>query len=65
MDPYDTWEQTEAAMSAIDKTVKLMCELKPKKDSPNEKVWEAEMKEVRKWIVSVHYRRIAINQSKA
>ena len=61
-DPYDTWEQTESALRAINKLVLLMCDKKPKKDSPEEKVWEAEMVEVRKWVISVHYRRIVINQ---
>jgi hypothetical protein len=60
-EPYDTWERTEHALKVIHRTVHLMCELRPKSGTPEEKIWEAEMRELRKWIVQVHERRIALN----
>lgn len=64
IDKYDTWESTEAALRAINKAFMLLHDNKPKKDSPEEAVWEEELKEVRKWAVSVNYRRIYITQRK-
>lgn len=60
MDKYDTWDETEAALRAINKLFIYLHDTKPKKDSPEEKVWEAELKEVRKWAISVGDRRIQI-----
>ena len=57
---HDTWEATNSSLRAINKLFVLLHDSKPKKDSPEEKVWEAELKEVRAWAISVHYRRIAI-----
>ena len=61
MNTYDTWEQTDSALSVIHKTVHMMCDLKPKSGTAEEKAWENEMKELRKWAILVHERRIAIN----
>lgn len=61
IEPYDTWERTERALAVIYRAVHVMCEIRPKSGTPEEKVWDAEMRELRKWIVQVHERRIALN----
>ena len=64
-DQYDTWEKTESALAVIKRAVFLMCELRPKGGTPEEKVWEDEMRELRKWIIHVHERRILLNMGKS
>jgi hypothetical protein len=58
---YDTWEKTDAALRAINKLFCLLHDNKPAKSSPEEAIWEAELKEVRQWAISVHERRINLN----
>lgn len=62
---HDTWEATEAALSAAKKLLIHLHNNKPpetkKKDSPEELFFEDELKEVRKWCVSIHERRIQVN----
>ena len=62
----DSWAATEAALRAINKLFILLHNAKPKetpkRDSPAEKAWEEELKEVRKWAISLNYRRITICQ---
>ena len=62
-DPYDTWKNTEIALKAVYRLIHLMCDIKPSsKTSPVEyKAWDDEMKEIRKWCVNVHERRIELN----
>jgi hypothetical protein len=61
-DPFDTLAATDAALEAIFKLVYVYCEVKPPKTRPKElAIWEAEMKEVRKWAVQIHDRRIELN----
>jgi len=64
MNNYDTWENTESALRAVTKLFIYLHDTKPKKDSPAETAWEAELKEVRKWAVSIGARRIALVMSK-
>lgn len=59
-DKYDTFEATDSALRAINKLFFLLHEQKPAKGSPEEQAWEAELKEVRRWAIDVHYRRIDI-----
>jgi hypothetical protein len=63
---HDTWEATEAALRAAKKLLIFLHDNKPpetkKKDSPAELAFEEELKEVRKWCVTLNYRRIFINQ---
>lgn len=64
-DPYDSWEKTELALKAQKRLVHVMCEIKPSsKDLLATAAWDAEMREVRKWIGSVHDRRISLNIKK-
>jgi len=58
---FDTWEETEAALRVIHKLFIQLHDAKPKKDSPDEKLWEEELKEVRKWAIIVNNRRVLLN----
>lgn len=58
---FETWEETEAALRVIHKLFIQLHDAKPKKDSPDEKLWEEELKEVRKWAINVNNRRVALN----
>lgn len=60
-DPYDTWEETEAALKVVYRLVYQMHETKPSKGSAEEVLWEQEMREIRKWAIHLNYRRININ----
>jgi hypothetical protein len=51
-------------LRALNKLFIYMHNTKPPRDSPEEKIWEKELVEVRKWGVSIHDRRIAINIAK-
>lgn len=56
------WEWTDIALRAIRKTIAMMYDNEPdKKDSTNRLMWEQEMREIRKWAVDVHNRRIKCN----
>lgn len=57
---YDTWEATNAALAILKAAVHSMCEEKPAATSPLITDWEARMRELRKMIVHVHNRRIAV-----
>jgi hypothetical protein len=61
----DSWAATDAALRAINKLFILLHNTKPKetpkRDSPAEKAWEEELKEVRKWAISLNYRRVQLN----
>lgn len=59
-DQYDKWEDTEAALTAARKLIVLLCN-----ESGEKAKVEAELKEVRKWCVEIHNRRIAINIRKS
>lgn len=63
---FDTWEATNSGLSVLRKATNLMCEQKPsQKEEPQlYKIWEDEMKELRRMCVTMGYRRIAINQSR-
>ena len=60
VDKYDTWENINLAGKAQKRLVHIMCDIKPSpKSYPKEyEIWESEMKEIRKWIISTHYRAI-------
>lgn len=58
---FDTWEQTDAAIRVIRAAFILLDPSAPKKDTPEAKVREAELQELRKFAISVHHRRIALN----
>lgn len=65
MKNYDTWEKTEAAGRALYRIMHLLHEIKPEKCELEElQRWEAELKEVRAWAVSIHNRRIALNMER-
>lgn len=53
-DEYDKWEDTEAALSAARKLIIMLC-------NETSDQARAELKEVRKWCIEIHNRRIAIN----
>lgn len=56
------WEWTIIALRAIRKTIAMMYDNEPdKKDSVNRLSWEQEMREIRKWAIDVHNRRITCN----
>lgn len=57
---YDTWEDTDAALRAVRQLFIYLHDNKPKKDTPGEKLWEAELVEVRKWAITIHERRIQL-----
>lgn len=54
------WNETLDALRAIDKCFIFYHNNKPKKDSPEEKIWEAELRQIRLWTIQVHKRRIKI-----
>ena len=57
MDPkYDKWEDTDAALSAARKLI-----IRLHNETGDKAQIEAELKEVRKWCIEMHNRRIAIN----
>ena len=58
VDKYDKWEDTEAALAAASK---LLILLHNESNTSNKAKIEVELKEVRKWCVELHNRRIAIN----
>ena len=58
---YDKWEDTEAALSAANK---LIISLHNESNASNKVKIESELKEVRKWCVEIHNRRIEINLRK-
>ena len=61
---YDTWEATDAALFSLNAMIIMLCDIKPneKTAKPAEiLLWNARMKEVRKWCVQVHERRIQLN----
>ena len=64
MTNFDTWEETDAALRAIKKIILLLHETRPSEKSKDEalkKVFEDELKEIRKFAISVHERRIRLN----
>ena len=58
---YDKWEDTESALSAANK---LIISLHNESNTSNKAKIESELKEVRKWCVEIHNRRIEINLRK-
>jgi hypothetical protein len=61
---YDTWEATDDALFSLNLIITMMCDIKPneKTSKPAEiKLWNARMREVRKWGVQIHERRIQLN----
>lgn len=64
MNNYDSWDNTDSALSAVFKLMYYMHENKPLKGSVEEVRWESELKEIRKWCISIHVRRIALNMQK-
>ena len=57
---HDTWEKTEAALSVIKRLIIDMHNSKPDKNTKEELLWEMQLSEIRRWAVTVHYRRIEL-----
>lgn len=65
----DTWQDTEAALRCANRALNELHRIEPpviKKGATAieieaRKSWEAELKELRAWFVSIHQRRISLN----
>ena len=60
---FDSWEKVANANKMAQKLVHAMCEIKPdaKKHPKEFAQWDAEMNEVRRWCIEIHYRGIDLN----
>lgn len=57
------WDQTNLAINVARRAVRAHCEVKPSgKDVEGSLQWDREMAELRAWIITINYRRIAILQ---
>lgn len=61
---FANWEETEMALSAISRLIKMMCDIKPPATAPKAeiKAWDNEMRPVRAWAIEIHYERIRLLQ---
>ena len=64
LDPYDTWEKTDAALVGVKKVFEYLHKIQPdRKKAPQAEIdsWDMHHKEAAKWGVSIHKRRIDLN----
>lgn len=63
IDPYDTWEKTDAAGVCVRKAFDYLHTIKPDKKAPQAEkdAYDVLHREAVKWSVSIHERRIELN----